>query len=506
MKNRIKNYIRAGYPGLFLTTHEETRAEAIIGDISRELEFSLHSWDCAQGHVDHSTQRSHDRTGPDEILRAIADLADKSVVLLRDFHLILADPNPMIYRLLKEALAVAKSKNIVLVFVAPALKLPAEFQKLITVIEFDLPSRDELGAVLDGLAANDVRAAVLDGMKDAVLDAAGGLTTTEAEDAFSLSIIEHGAIVPEVIAREKGNTVKKNGILEIVECSVTLDDIGGLDNLKSWLLNRRCALDRRARDYGLPVPKGVLIVGIAGTGKSLTAKACASAFGGIPLLRLDCGAIFAGLVGQSEANIRMVQQTAAAIAPCVLWLDEVEKGFSGTKGNGSNDSGTTARVFGSFLQWLNDKTAPVFVVATANDVTKLPPEFLRKGRFDEMFFVDLPTPEERDAIWQVVTRRRNRDFTAFSQQERAEIISATDGFSGVEIEAVFDGALFSAFREDTEPTAMHILDEAITTVPLSRSMSDDLESIRSWANGRTRPASSRPKLKALKSPGRKLAA
>lgn len=273
MKNRIKNYIRAGYPGLFLTTHEETRAEAIIGDISRELEFSLHSWDCAQGHVDHTTQRTHDRTGPDEILRAIADLADKSVVLLRDFHLILADPNPMIYRLLKEALAVAKSKNIVLVFVAPALKLPAEFQKLITVIEFDLPSRDELGAVLDGLAANDVRAAVLDGMKDAVLDAAGGLTTTEAEDAFSLSIIEHGAIVPEVIAREKGNTVKKNGILEIVECSVTLDDIGGLDNLKSWLLNRRCALDRRARDYGLPVPKGVLIVGIAGTGKSLTAKA-----------------------------------------------------------------------------------------------------------------------------------------------------------------------------------------------------------------------------------------
>ncbi|MCB1093829.1 MAG: AAA family ATPase, partial [Verrucomicrobiae bacterium] len=197
------------------------------------------------------------------------------------------------------------------------------------------------------------------------------------------------------------------GLVEVIEAGVGLDDVGGLDLLKEWLQRRAGAFSKAARDYGLPVPKGLLIVGIPGTGKSLTAKATAGAFD-LPLLRLDMGRVFGGIVGQSEANLRAVIQTAEAIAPCVLWIDEIEKGMSGSKSSGSSDGGTSARVFGSFLSWMQEKDKPVFVVATANDVSQLPPEFIRKGRFDEMFFVDLPDALERARIWDIVIERHGR--------------------------------------------------------------------------------------------------
>ncbi|MCB1080082.1 MAG: AAA family ATPase, partial [Verrucomicrobiae bacterium] len=207
--------------------------------------------------------------------------------------------------------------------------------------------------------------------------------------------------------REKAGTLKRNGLVEVIEAGVGLDDVGGLDLLKEWLQRRAGAFSKSARDYGLPVPKGLLIVGIPGTGKSLTAKATAGAFD-LPLLRLDMGRVFGGIVGQSEANLRAVIQTAEAIAPCVLWIDEIEKGMSGSKSSGSSDGGTSARVFGSFLSWMQEKDKPVFVVATANDVSQLPPEFIRKGRFDEMFFVDLPDALERARIWDIVIERHGR--------------------------------------------------------------------------------------------------
>ena len=244
--------------------------------------------------------------------------------------------------------------------------------------------------------------------QEALLGAASGLTTIEAENAFALSVVETKALDPVIIAREKAQAVKKSGLLELVETKESLDSIGGLDVLKSWLVRRKHAFSQKARDYGLPTPKGLLITGIPGTGKSLTAKATAAVFG-TPLLRLDAGRIFGGLVGQSESNIRSVIQTAEAIAPCVLWLDEIEKGLAGSKSSGATDGGTSARVFGSFISWMAEKTAPVFVVATANDVSQLPPELLRKGRWDEMFFVDLPNQEERQEIWRIqVAKHRAR--------------------------------------------------------------------------------------------------
>jgi SpoVK/Ycf46/Vps4 family AAA+-type ATPase len=321
-----------------------------------------------------------------------------------------------------------------------------------------------------------------------LIDAARGLTTTEAEDAFALSVVECGELNPVVIAREKAQAVKKNGLLELIETGESLASIGGLDLLKDWLLKRREAFTPRAKQYGLPMPKGVLMLGIPGCGKSLTAKATASVFG-VPLLRLDAGRIFAGLVGQSESNLRAVIQTAEAIAPCVLWIDELEKGFAGSRSSGSTDGGTSSRVFGSFISWMQEKRSPVFIVATANDVSQLPPEMLRKGRWDELFFVDLPTREEREAIWNIQIAKFNRDAGGFDIRQLAK---ATDSFTGSEIEQVFIEALYRAFEQEQEPTDLTIGTVLVDFVPLSKLMGESMTVLRTWAKGRARPATTPP--------------
>ncbi|MEI6536589.1 MAG: AAA family ATPase, partial [Verrucomicrobiaceae bacterium] len=236
--------------------------------------------------------------------------------------------------------------------------------------------------------------------------------------------------------------------------------------------------------YGLPAPKGLLIVGIPGTGKSLTAKATASAFN-LPLLRLDMGRVFGGIVGQSEANLRSVIQTAEAIAPCVLWIDEIEKGFSGSKSSGSTDGGTSSRVFGSFLSWMQEKRQPVFVVATANDVSQLPPEFLRKGRFDELFFVDLPDATERAQIWDIVINRCGRQSANY---DPAALSRSCEQFTGAEMEAVFIDALHEAYAENREPAHADILSAITRTVPLAQLMDGQIATLRQWARGRAREA------------------
>jgi SpoVK/Ycf46/Vps4 family AAA+-type ATPase len=289
-----------------------------------------------------------------------------------------------------------------------------------------------------------------------------------------------------IVAKEKAQAVKKNGLLELIETKETLDSIGGLDVLKEWLLKRRHAFSTRAIDYGLPTPKGLLILGIAGTGKSLTAKATAKVFG-VPLLKLDAGRIFAGLVGQSESNLRAVIQTAEAIAPCCLWIDEVEKGFSGSKSSGATDGGTSARVFGTFLSWMQEKSAPVFVVATANDVSQLPPEMLRKGRFDELFFVDLPNQAEREAIWEIQIGKHGRIPSEF---DVVQLAKATEGLTGSEIENVFIEALYLAFDSEKEPTDLDIARVLTQFVPLSKLMAEQIGGLRQWSKGRARLATS----------------
>lgn len=484
MRTKIMNYVRAGYPGIYIVSNEESRVEGELKAVAENLKYRLFAWSVVDGIVDTADGSVQNHQDPQEILTALADLPENSVILLRDFHQFMETPNPMLTRMLKDVMRIGKTKGRVIVIVACRLVLPPELERDFVVLEFELPGKDELGAVLDNIAKSARKKKPDADQRDRLLDAACGLTSMEAENAFALSVIESGALAPAVVSREKASAVKKNGVLEICAVSETLDSIGGLDLLKTWLVRRKDAFGRKAVEYRLPCPKGLLIIGIPGTGKSLTAKATASVFQR-PLLRLDAGRLYGGLVGESEANARSVIQTVEAIAPCILWIDEIEKGFSGSRSSGMTDGGTSSRVFGTFISWMQEKTSPVFIVATANDVTQLPPEMLRKGRFDELFFVDLPSAEEREAIWSIQIRKHGRDPGTFDLGQLAKI---TDGFTGAEIEQAFIDALYAAFNADKEPTDLTISLVIEDLVPLSKLMGDQINALRKWAKGRTRLA------------------
>jgi SpoVK/Ycf46/Vps4 family AAA+-type ATPase len=486
MKGRIINYIRAGYAGLYLVSHEEQRVDGEIKAMAQELKYSLHLWSVVDGLVDAKSGKSNPANDPLEALIAVEGLEEKSIVLLRDFHLFLNDPNPIMVRKLKDVLLSSKTKSKTLIIVGCRLLLPPELERELTVVEFALPGKEQLGHVLNGICESAGLNVAEKEERDKLLDAASGMTTVEAENAFALSVVQTRKVDPVVVAREKASVVKKNGLLELIETTASLDSIGGLDVLKDWLLKRKAAFSQRAIQYGLPTPRGLLILGIPGTGKSLTAKATASVLG-VPLLKLDAGRLFGGLVGQSEGNLRSVLQTAEAIAPCCLWIDEIEKGFGGSKSSGSTDGGTAARVFGSFISWMQEKTAPVFIVATANDVSQLPPEMLRKGRFDELFFVDLPSQKEREAIWTIQIGKYKRDPKDF---DLIQLARATEAFTGSEIENVFVESMFHAFEAEREPTDLTIAQILTDFVPLSKLMVEAIAVLRNWAKGRARSATS----------------
>ena len=487
----LPTYLLAGYPGLAIISSEEARAEAEIAAACTSTKRKLHAWSSTEGLVDTKEGRVTACPDPLDALQLLDGMFatdnPRHVVLMRDLQLHLDQSDPMLVRRLKDVLRVAKANGHALILLGCRLKLPPELEHEITHVDFNLPGPTELGTVLDAIIKSAKIKSVHDVVKEAALQSALGLTTTEAENAFALSVVETKGIDHKVIAREKARTLKKNGLVEVVEATTSLDDIGGLGLLKEWLQGRGGAFSASAKAYGLPAPKGLLIVGIPGTGKSLTAKATASAFG-LPLLRLDMGRVFGGIVGQSEANLRSVIQTAEAIAPCVLWIDEIEKGFSGSQSSGSTDGGTSSRVFGSFLSWMQEKEKPVFVVATANDVSKLPPEFLRKGRFDEMFFVDLPDALERAQIWDIVIARHGRKPTDF---DTVVLARACEQFTGAEIEAVFIDAMHEAYADGREPRPKDILEAMIRTVPLANLMDGQISTLRHWARGRAREAATR---------------
>jgi ATP-dependent 26S proteasome regulatory subunit len=491
---RIIHYIQAGYPGLYLVSPEEQRVEAELKSVAEHLNrsraagehYQLCYWSVVDGLVNTQSNQVHNANDPLEVLQVISDQPERTLFLLKDYHLFLHDPNPIIVRKLKDVLLEAKTKQKTLLIVGCRLVLPPELERELTVVEFALPGKEALGNVLGGIVESAGIKGLAVEQQEKAIDAACGLTTIEAENAFALSYVQTRTITPEVVAREKAQVVKKSGLLEIIQARESLESIGGLDVLKNWLVKRRNAFTQRAVEYGLPPARGLLIIGLAGTGKSLTAKVTAQVFG-VPLLKLDAGRIYGGVVGQSEANLRSVIQTAEAIAPCCLWVDEVEKGLAGSKSSGSTDGGTSARVLGSLLSWMQEKTAPVFVVATANDVSQLPPELLRAGRWDSMFLVDLPNAEERQAIWTIQIRKHGRNPAAF---DPAQLARASEGLTGSEIEAVFVESLYDAFDRDTEPTDLDIARVLSDFVPLSRTMAEQITALRNWATGRARCATS----------------
>lgn len=484
MKNTILPYVKSGHPGIYLVSPEETRVEAEIQAVARQAGYSLYAWSVTDGLVNTQDGSVRPATEPMEAVAAIAELGENAIVLLRDFHLFLEDANPVLLRALKDELARSKTQGRCLIVVGCRQILPPELEREFVVLDFALPGKPELEQVVAGICESAKAAKPKGEALDAILEAATGMTCAEAENALALSLVETKSLDPVRIAREKALSVKKSGILELVESLPSLSSIGGLDLLKEWLVLRKDAFSRRAQDYGLPTPKGLLIVGVPGTGKSLAAKATASLLGR-PLLKLDAGRLYGGLVGQSEGNLRAVIQTCEAIAPCVLWIDEIEKAFAGSKSSGMTDGGTSSRVFGSFLSWMQEKQSPVFVVATANDVTQLPPEFLRKGRFDELFFVDLPTQQEREAIWSIQIAKYGRKPKGYNL---GALSIGSDGFTGAEIEQAYIEGLYEAFGKGREPDTVGLGAILAQQVPLSRLMGEQIATLRQWAQGRAKPA------------------
>lgn len=481
MKKRIVDYIKAGYPGLYVVSHEEQRVEAIMREVVEDLNksqdpdepFTLHAWSCTDGLIDTSDAQAGagGKTEPMEMLEAFQTAPQKTIYLVRDFHLFVEDKNPLIWRKLKDALAVGKANNKAIVILGCRFVLPIELEKEIAVLDFALPDREQLRTVLHALlASNGHSVKSLDGDEAGILSAASGLTTTEAENAFALSIVERNKVCRDVVFREKCQAVKKNGLLEVVESKVTLDDIGGLDALKHWLLERRDAFSDEAKKYGLPTPKGFLAVGNPGTGKTLSAKACRSVFD-IPLIRLDAGKLFGSLVGQSESNWRSVHATAKAMAPCILHIDEVDGAMSGGASSGQTDGGTTSRVIKSILQDMQDNSEGIFYVLTANDVDNLPSPLLR--RMDEVWNVELPNLAERLAVWAIQIAKVKREPSKFDLQKLAE---KSEGYSGAEIEKLVSQSLYLAFADGhREPTTKDMLGLMETFMPMSQTMAADIE-------------------------------
>jgi SpoVK/Ycf46/Vps4 family AAA+-type ATPase len=325
-------------------------------------------------------------------------------------------------------------------------------------------------------------------MREKIVHALLGLTLAEAENVLAKTLVAHRGFGPEsleVINAEKKQIIRKSGLLEYYETDETIDSVGGLSSLKSWLLKRTVALSDQARAYGLPAPKGVLLLGVQGCGKSLMAKTISNIWR-LPLLRFDVGRVFGSLVGSSEQNVRRAIQVAESVAPVVFWIDEIDKAFRGSRGSGgSTDAGTSARVFSTFLTWMSEKKTSVFVVATANDISALPPELLRKGRFDEIFFVDLPSRQERQEVFRVHLGKKKIDPAKFDLETLAD---ASEGYSGAEIEEAIISTMFDAFYDKQELTSRRLLDSLRQTVPLSRTMRENIEELRQWSVGRARPA------------------
>lgn len=491
-KGEIEDLIRARYSLVYITSHEEARVEDSIRKLCVEREMRLEVWSVTEGFkVVVNGSGTRDVKDPMKALDHVVRAEGRALFVLRDFHPFLKEP-AVVRRLRDVAHELRKTKKSVLML-SPVTKIPPELEKSIAaVVDWELPNRQEIEESARRIlpSAPPATQQMIESdptFMERVVEGALGLTLVEAENVFAKSMVRTHTFDLETILEEKKQIIRKSGMLEYYEHREEFSDVGGMEILKDWLVKRRNAFSSRARDFGLPLPKGILLIGVPGTGKSLTAKAV-GALWQMPLLRLDVGKIFAGLVGSSEENMRNVIKTAEAIAPAILWIDELEKGFSGTGSSGQTDGGTTSRVFGSFITWLQEKTTPVFVIATANNVTQLPPELLRKGRFDEIFFCDLPDREDRRSIMEIHLRKKGRDPSKFDLDK---LIDATVDYSGAELEQAVIAALYDAFDSGNDLSSDGLVHTLRDIVPLAVTMREQIEAMREWARTRARPASSR---------------
>ena len=504
-QRNLTTQLRAGCPVLYLVTHEEDRAIELVGAAlqgdARLKERPLYLWSIARGLVDAAERPiKRELADPARILAYILDHTGPAVFVLKDFHHYIDDRQqhaPLIIRQLRDLVPAGKTSRKTVILLSPVLKLPPEMEKDITVLDLEPPDESEMARLVDDMAEQQkdnprVEINLGDGGREKIVRALTGLTFAEAENALAKLLVARGRLDPsdvDTLNAEKEQIVRKSEVLEFFATPEKFGNIGGLQNLKEWLRRRRLAFDERARAQGVDAPRGIVLVGVPGCGKSLSAKAV-SAEWGLPLLKFEMGKVFGPYVGEAEARMRSALKLAEALAPCVLWVDEIEKGLAGSRGP-DGDSGTTKRVFGSFLTWMSDKKKPVFVVATANDVDALPEEFLRKGRFDEVFFVDLPHTQERANILAVHLARRGRDFNTFDLAAHAV---ATENFSGAELEAVVNDAVFTSLADASggKLTDAHLRDAIAQTRPQASGQIERIVRLRQRAAQGWKPASLAP--------------
>ena len=496
--SELEVLIRARYPLIYVITYEEQRVMKHVRRIAAQLRKRLFEWSVTTGLIaadESGSQKKKDSATQDPLVAMdnIIDFVEPALFVLKDFHPYMREHNSAVIRRLRDVAASLRNTYKTVVIVSPMLQLPAELEKEMCVVDLELPGEEVLGALLNRVVEEIKDNPKLDvtqvgRLRESIVRSLMGLTVAEAENVLAKALVQHHGFSQksvEVVLSEKRQIIRKSGMLEYYEASEDMDSVGGLDELKGWVLRRTVAFGEQAREFGLPAPKGLLLLGVQGCGKSLMAKAISNIWK-LPLLRFDVGKVFGSLVGSSEENVRRSIQVAESVSPVVFWVDEIDKAFRGSRGSGaSTDGGTSARVFGTFLTWLAEKKKPVFVVATANDVSLLPPELLRKGRFDEIFFVDLPAMEERKSIFSIHLTKRRFDVSLFDLETLAK---SSEGFSGAEIEEAIISAMFDVFYEKKQLSTEKIIESLKKTVPLSKTMSEDVESLRQWARGRARQA------------------
>jgi len=497
--DELEVLIRARYPLIYVISWEEQRVLHRVSQIASRLNKNVFEWSVNTGLVpagaNLQSQKNRDTATQDPLvaLGNVIEHVEPALYVFKDFHPFLKCQNMSVVRRMREAASALKNTYKTIVIVSPMLEVPPELEKDVTIVDFDLPRANDLTALLlrimEEVKGNAKLKTNINGsMREMIVHALLGLTLAEAENVLAKTLVAHRGFGPEsleVINAEKKQIIRKSGLLEYYESDETIDSVGGLGSLKNWLLKRTVALSDQARAYGLPAPKGVLLLGVQGCGKSLMAKTISNIWR-LPLLRFDVGRVFGSLVGSSEQNVRRAIQVAESVAPVVFWIDEIDKAFRGSRGSGgSTDAGTSARVFSTFLTWMSEKKTSVFVVATANDISALPPELLRKGRFDEIFFVDLPSRQERQEVFRVHLNKKKIDPAQFDLETLAD---ASEGYSGAEIEEAIISTMFDAFYDKQELTGERLLNSLRQTVPLSRTMRENIEELRQWSVGRARPA------------------
>jgi len=483
-------FLKARYPIIYINTVEEDRVEYVIRkNVKTNLNRSIYSWDFVDGYTNNPNNEGFAKRNPLQALELVERLNAETpaVFLLKDFNRFLTDLS--ISRKLRNISRILKLQPKTIIIIGSELNIPTELQDLITVLQFQLPSESEINQELERLI-NSLNIKLEPQLFENLSRACQGLSLERIRRVLSKIIATYKTIDDNSIAvllSEKKQIISQTEILEYWSANEKILDLGGLDNLKDWLKKRKTAFGVRALNYGLPTPRGLLLVGIQGTGKSLTAKAIANDWQ-LPLLKLDVGKLFGGIVGESESRLRQMINVAETISPCILWIDEIDKAFSNVESKG--DSGTSNRVLATFISWLSEKTKPVFVIATANNIDLLPLEVIRKGRFDEIFFLDLPKQEEREEIFKIHLKEfRPKNWKFFDSQKLAEL---SESFSGAEIrQSIIDG-MFHAFYEKREFTTEDVCMAIEEIIPLAHLENDQMLKLQNWASsGRIRLASSK---------------